>query len=102
MDYWHSLDLYHHEDWEAFEGSAAAPKRLWLLTTHADHAYWDVSFAVGDGLVFGNEGHGTPDWLHEKLTGYRLTIPHKNTALRSLNLSTSVGIVAYEAIRQLR
>jgi tRNA (cytidine/uridine-2'-O-)-methyltransferase len=102
MDYWHSIDLHQHDDWAAFEGSPAAPKRLWLLTTHADHAYWDVSFSDGDGLVFGSEGQGAPDWLHEKLRGHRLTIPHMNTALRSLNLSTSVGIVAYEAIRQLR
>ncbi|MFT5882548.1 MAG: tRNA (cytidine/uridine-2'-O-)-methyltransferase, partial [Crocinitomicaceae bacterium] len=47
-------------------------------------------------------GHGVPEWLHAKLAGQRLTIPHKNTEMRSLNLSTSVGIVTYEALRQLR
>ena len=102
MDYWKSLDLHHHDNWEAFEGSPAAPKRLWLLTTRADHAYWDVEYADGDGLVFGSEGHGAPDWLHTKMEGQRLTIPHKNDTLRSLNLSTSVGIVTYEGLRQLR
>ncbi|TVP77888.1 MAG: tRNA (cytidine(34)-2'-O)-methyltransferase [Puniceicoccaceae bacterium] len=102
MDYWHSLDVHHHQDWEAFEASAATPKRLWLLTTKAAQAYWDVEFADGDGLIFGSEGHGVPDWLHEKLAEQRLTIPHRNKTLRSLNLSTSVGIVAYEALRQLR
>jgi tRNA(Leu) C34 or U34 (ribose-2'-O)-methylase TrmL len=40
--------------------------------------------------------------LHTKMQGQRLTIPHKNDRLRSLNLSTSVGIVTYEAVRQLR
>jgi tRNA (cytidine/uridine-2'-O-)-methyltransferase len=102
MDYWHSLDVHHHDNWEAFEASSQAPKRLWLLTTKADHAYWDVEYADGDGLVFGSEGHGVPDSLHAKLQGNRLTIPHKNAMLRSLNLSTSVGIVTYEALRQLR
>jgi tRNA (cytidine/uridine-2'-O-)-methyltransferase len=102
MDYWKSLDVHHHDDWEAFEASPEAPKRLWLLTTKADHTYWDVEYADGDGLVFGSEGHGVPEWLHAKLTGQRLTIPHKNTEMRSLNLSTSVGIVTYEALRQLR
>jgi tRNA (cytidine/uridine-2'-O-)-methyltransferase len=102
MDYWHSLDVHHHENWEAFEDSHLGPKRLWLLTTKADHSYWDVDYGDGDGLVFGSEGHGAPEWLHAKLAGSRLTIPHKNATLRSLNLSTSVGIVAYEALRQLR
>ena len=101
MDYWHSLDVHHHEDWDAFQVSPSAPKRLWLFTTKADHAYWDVRYADGDGLVFGSEGHGVPDWLHAELERHRLTIPHKNTQLRSLNLSTSVGIATYEAIRQL-
>ncbi len=77
MDYWKSLDVHHHESWEAFELSPAAPQRLC-------------------------EGHGAPDWLHTKMEGQRLTIPHKNDTLRSLNLSTSVGIVAYEGLRQLR
>lgn len=102
MDYWESLDVHHHVDWDAFEGCPSAPKRLWLLTTKADHTFWDVDYADGDGLVFGSEGHGAPDWLHMKLSGSRLTIPHKNQNLRSLNLSTSVGIVTYEALRQFR
>jgi len=102
MDYWHSLDVHHHENWEAFKASEFAPKRLWLFTTKADHTYWDVEYADGDGLVFGSEGHGVPEWLHAELEGCRLTIPHKNTALRSLNLSTAAGIATYEALRQLR
>ena len=102
MDYWQSLDINHHDSWEAFTASEHAPKRLWLFTTKADHAYWDVEYQDGDGLLFGNEGHGAPDWLHAELEGKRVTIPHKNSELRSLNLSTSVGIATYEALRQLR
>ena len=101
MDYWHSLDVHHHKNWQAFEASEAKPRRLWLFTTQSDHAYWDVQFEDEDGLVFGNEGHGAPEWLHAKLEGKRLTIPHGNAELRSLNLATSVGIATYEAIRQL-
>lgn len=101
MDYWHSLDVHHHDDWAAFKASETAPRRLWLFTTQADHLYWDVQYAEDDGLVFGSEGHGVPDWLHTELKGQRLTIPHKNTNLRSLNLSTSAGIGTYEALRQL-
>ncbi len=101
MDYWESLDVWHHRDWLAFSQSEGGPARLWLLTTRARRAYWDVAFREGDGLLFGNEGHGAPDWLHEALRDQRLTIPQANPDLRSLNLSTAVGIVAYEAIRQL-
>lgn len=100
MDYWHSLDVHHHEDWEQFKASESRPRRLWLLTTKSKKTYWNISFEDEDGLVFGNEGHGVPDWLHAELADRRLNIPHKNPELRSLNLATSVGIVTYEALRQ--
>ena len=102
MDYWDSLDVHHHENWDAFEADPESPKRLWLFTTKAKCHFWDAEFADGDGLVFGSEGHGAPIWLHSKLESRRLTIPHANDSLRSLNLSTSVGIATYEALRQLK
>ncbi|HEY3756488.1 MAG TPA: tRNA (cytidine(34)-2'-O)-methyltransferase [Opitutaceae bacterium] len=102
MDYWHSLDVHPHANWAEFRASPAAPRRLWLFTTHATQTFWDVRYADGDGLVFGNEGSGAPDWLHADLgAGHRLKIPHANATLRSLNLSTAVGIAAYEALRQI-
>jgi len=102
MDYWFSLDVHHHADWAAFKASAAAPQRLWLFTTHATKGFWDVSYAEGDGLVFGNEEAGAPDWLHAELQDdHRVKIPHANGELRSLNLSTAAGIATYEALRQV-
>lgn len=102
MDYWRALDVHHHDDWEAFKSSGQAPDgRLWLFTTKATRTYWDVDYSDGDALVFGNEGHGAPEWLHETLADARVTIPQKNPELRSLNLSTAVGIAAYEAFRQI-
>ena len=102
MDYWKALDVHEHADWAAFKASPQAPQRLWLLTTRAARSYWDVRYADGDGLVFGNEGAGAPDWLHEELRERRITIPRANPHLRSLNLSTAAGIACYEAMRQLR
>lgn len=103
MDYWDSLDLHHHADWAAFRTSEAAPRRRWLFTTKAEQGFWDVTFADGDGLVFGNEGYGSPDWLHQDIgDAHRVTIPQADPELRSLNLSTAVGIATYEAMRQLR
>jgi tRNA (cytidine/uridine-2'-O-)-methyltransferase len=79
-----------------------APQRLWLFTTHATRSFWEVRYADGDGLVFGNEEAGAPDWLHAELGDpHRVKIPHANGELRSLNLSTSAGIAAYEALRQV-
>ncbi|MFH1498868.1 MAG: tRNA (cytidine(34)-2'-O)-methyltransferase [Verrucomicrobiota bacterium] len=101
MDYWYSLDVHEHADWAAFKASPHRPERLWLFTTRTVQRYWDVAFADGDGLLFGNEGHGAPEWLHDEIGAtHRVTIPHANTALRSLNLSTAAGIACYEALRQ--
>jgi len=102
MDYWYTLDVVEHADWAAFRASDKRPKRLWLFTTKADKAHWDVRFEDEDGLVFGNEGHGAPDWLHQELAKTRITLPQFDPTLRSLNLSTAAGIATYEALRQLR
>jgi tRNA (cytidine/uridine-2'-O-)-methyltransferase len=101
MDYWKSLDVHEHADWAAFRASPAAPRRLWLFTTKAKQLFWDARFADEDGLVFGNEGEGAPAWLHQELAASRITIPHANPHLRSLNLSTAAGIGCYEALRQI-
>lgn len=102
MDYWHALDLHQHENWAAFRASPVAPKRLWLFTTKTRKSFWQGSYAQEDGLVFGNEGSGAPAWLHDEIgEEFRITIPHANPELRSLNLSTAAGIATYEALRQL-
>jgi tRNA (cytidine/uridine-2'-O-)-methyltransferase len=84
MDYWFSLDVHEHADWAAFRASSAAPRRLWLFTTRAACRFWDARFEDGDGLVFGNEGSGAPDWLHEELSASRVAIPHAYEALRQI------------------
>ncbi|MDR1817719.1 MAG: tRNA (cytidine(34)-2'-O)-methyltransferase [Puniceicoccales bacterium] len=104
MDYWHSLDVRNHADWAAFRAGGEVPaERLWLLTTKAKKTIWDAEFRDGDALVFGNEGHGAPAWLHEEIGAERrIVIPQFNPILRSHNLSNAVCIVLYEALRQLR
>jgi len=103
MDYWQELDVQHHDDWRAFRRAPTAPTRLWLFSTRGAQSLWDIEFAPEDGLVFGNEGEGAPDWLHDEIGApARVRIPQFNPLLRSLNLSTSVGIAVYEALRQLR
>jgi tRNA (cytidine/uridine-2'-O-)-methyltransferase len=102
MDYWKSLDVHEHADWTAFRASPQSPTgRLWLFTTKAEQGFWDVRFADGDGLVFGNESSGAPEWLHTELDSTRVMIPHANPDLRSLNLSTAAGVATFEALRQI-
>jgi len=102
MDYWYQLDVRHHADWETFRQTAGGPARYWLLTTRGGRVLWDVAFEPGDGLVFGNEGEGAPEWLHDGIGAEsRVRIPHFRPGLRSLNLSTAAGVAVYEAHRQL-
>lgn len=102
MDYWHALDVHHHDDWDAFLASDAGPQRIWLFTTKARRSYWDARFADGDGLLFGKETSGSPQWLHDWAgDDRRLTIPQYNPELRSLNLASSAAIATYEALRQV-
>jgi len=102
MDYWRRLDVIEHDSWEAFVHSDRGPQRTWLFTTHASQSYWQVRFADGDGLMFGREASGCPDWLHQWAgDDHRVRIPQANPEARSLNLSTAAGIATYEALRQL-
>lgn len=101
MDYWFDLDVVHHASWESFKASDKIPglDRIWLLSTkEKSKTIFDADFKKGDGLLFGNEGEGTPVRIHEDLMATRITIPQPNPKLRSLNLAMSAGIVAYQAL----
>jgi len=102
MDYWQALDVRHYDNWIDFRDSREIPSRIWLFTTRSAKSFWTVRFSDGDGLLFGNEGAGCPEWLHKEIgEECRITVPQKNRSLRTLNLSTCVGIATYEAIRQI-
>ena len=100
MDYWTDLDVIEHNNWEEFLEHTSRPSRVHLMTTHAKQTIWDAKFEKGDGLLFGNEGHGAPEFIHQWVDS-RLQIPKYNDKLRSLNLAVAVGIASYEALRQL-
>jgi len=103
MDYWHSLDKSEHNSWSDFRQEFPTTKRIWLFTTKAKQVFWDAEFREGDVLLFGNEGSGCPPEVHSEIgLDHSLTIPQYNPKLRSLNLSTSVGIATYEALRQIQ
>lgn len=102
LDYWAEVQV---TLWDSFgELRAAQPpaSRFFFLTTRAKQIYWDAEFQDGDFLVFGRETRGLPDSLIAANEEACLTIPMEPESTRSLNLATSVGIVLYEALRQLR
>ena len=72
-----------------------------LLTTKSSQSYTSRKFRKGDFLVFGSETKGISELFLKKHWDNTCTIPMDNPYIRSLNLATSVGIVLYEAIRQV-
>ena len=99
MDYWDQCDVRRWESLDALH-AAAGPARFFYLTTKTTRPHWDAGFADGDHLVFGRETRGLPESLLAARRDHLLTIPMQPGA-RSLNLATSVGIVLYEACRQV-
>lgn len=100
MDYWEKCDIRRWPSLEALRAEAAGA-RFFFLTTKSDKPYWGAQFADDDYLVFGRETRGLPESLLAAERAQTLTIPMQPGA-RSLNLATSVGIVLYEACRQIR
>ena len=100
MDYWEHLNVTRYMNFEEFQ-SLHPGARIWMATTKAKHVYSDVSFAPDDYIMFGKESAGIPEEIlvaHEETC---IRIPME-PAIRSLNLSNSVAIVLYEALRQQR
>jgi len=101
LDYWPEVILQRHKDLDALYSQLPAARFIYL-TTKAQRSYTDWVFEGDDCLVFGRETRGLPEELLRKNWARCLTIPMLNPKIRSLNLATSVGIVLYEALRQLR
>lgn len=100
LDYWREVNVVLWESFDALRAAQSAEARFFFLTTKTTRAYWDAEFCGGDFLVFGRETKGLPETLLAANPAGLLTIPMRPET-RSLNLATSVGIVLYEAVRQL-
>lgn len=96
LDYWDSVDLHKIDTMEELL-DANKGANFYYLTTKTKRVYTDIKFQDGDFIVFGPETRGLPEKYVTSDTA--LTIPMKE-GQRSLNLSNSVAIVAYEVIRQ--
>ena len=101
LDYWKLLDLTVWESLDKFlEAHKDRQDRFFYSTTKTDKRYFEVEFQKGDFLFFGSETAGIPESFMRKNEKNMITIPMGENG-RSLNLSVSVGIVLYDAIRQV-
>ncbi len=99
LDYWSQLDLVVWESFADFLTVHPIDDRSHLATTKTDRLYWDADFQRGDYLLFGSETRGLDERVLLEHPERCLTIP-MGSGGRSLNLGVSVGLVAYEALRQ--
>lgn len=101
LDYWPKVKLVLHEDWNAFEASLPRGAALYFFSKKAPTDYWRAIFASDSYLIFGCETTGLPESIHRKYGENSYHLPMRPDSVRSLNLSTSVGVVLYEALRQV-
>jgi tRNA (cytidine/uridine-2'-O-)-methyltransferase len=91
-------------DWDAFERELPNLGEAYFFSTKATPLFWDADLGRADNvvLIFGRETGGLAPAIHEKYRDRFVTMPIASPLVRSLNLSTSVGIAIYEVLRQRR
>lgn len=99
LDYWQHLDWEVKDSWEDVQRSLPE-SRVWCLTKKASRTIWEVDYRQGDILLFGCESRGLPASILQVSAARNLRLPMR-PEVRSLNLSSAVCAVAYEAVRQL-
>ena len=98
MDYWEKLNVTRYINWKDFLEKNPGAK-IWMATTKAHKLYSDVKFGPDDFILFGKESAGIPEEILVENEENCIRIPMLSD-IRSLNLSNSVAIVLYEALRQ--
>ncbi len=102
LDYWEHVDLRVWPDWDAFARVLPDLGEPYLFSTKTSRLLWDASIDVSRDtvLIFGSETRGLPSEILERHTDRLVALPIASPRVRSLNLSTTVGIAVYEVLRQ--
>lgn len=99
LDYWHLVEVFDYENLEEFFARNDV-RQMWCLSTKAPQSYTEARFEDGCYLFFGKETKGLPESFLEEHAACCVRLPMRPEA-RSLNLSNSVAVTVYEALRQL-
>jgi len=102
LDYWEHVDPRVWPDWSSFEREIPNLGAPFFFSTKAKRMYWEAEFPRDVVLVFGRETGGLPEDIHASYADRMLAMPMHSPHVRSLNLSTCVGIALYEVLRQQR
>lgn len=100
LDYWANVNLRIHPTWDQFLSEIPPGVDLNFFSTHGKVSFWDKKISTPTYLIFGSESRGFPKSFYETYRDRLVRIPVEGS-IRSLNLSTAVGIAAFEAVRQL-
>jgi tRNA (cytidine/uridine-2'-O-)-methyltransferase len=98
LDYWHKLDITIHDSLDDFL-TKYPESNVYYCTTKTDKRYTDIEYQEGDAFVFGPESRGIPEDILFEHREQNITIP-MSPEIRSINLSNSVAIILFEALRQ--
>jgi tRNA (cytidine/uridine-2'-O-)-methyltransferase len=100
LDYWPYLDVEIHESYEALR-EKYKEGTFYYSTTKGSKFYSDVKYKKGDFIIFGRESSGLPDSVRDSDPERCIRVPMVSSSTRSLNLSNTVAIMTYEALRQI-
>ena len=100
LDYWHLVDIFYYDSIEEVMDKFYTGDNFWFFSTKAKNVHSDVKYKDGDFVVFGKETKGLPESLLKAHYGECVRLPMRDET-RSLNLSNSVCVGVYEALRQL-
>lgn len=100
LDYWQHVRLAQFDDWDAFIAERA-PRReqLFLFEEYAPRSFHEPAYPDDAYLVFGRETKGLPPAIAEPLADRMVRLPMRSAHIRSLNLSNTVAVAAYQALR---
>ena len=102
LDYWPRVDPVVWDSWSAFEARLPGLGEPFFFSAEATRDYWDVGYPQRTVLIFGKESTGLAPEIRERHRDRLVRIPMADPGIRSLNLSTSVALGVYEALRQRR
>ncbi len=100
LDYWRHVRPRIWSSWSEFEAGVDQLGEPFFFSSEAKRDLWSIHFPTRSVLIFGSEATGLPDDIRQRNSDRLLAIPMQQGPVRSLNLSTSVAIAAYEARRQ--